>query len=101
KAETIALGLEFGTTPLPVSRRANFTTGGPLFDVPTVTYVPARREKIVGYIALLTKVAPGFGTVRSIVPQGREIVITGDGSSVPILLAASCLYQIWPATALT
>jgi hypothetical protein len=72
KAETIALGLEFGTTPLPASRRENFTTGGPLFDVPTLTYVPARREKIVSYIALLAKVPPGFGTVRSIAPEGRE-----------------------------
>jgi hypothetical protein len=101
KAQTIALGLEFGTTPLPVSRRENFTMRGPLFDVPTVTYVPARRQTIVGYIALLTKVPPGFGTVRSIAPQGREMVITGDASSVPIRLAASRLEQVWPATALT
>lgn len=100
KAETIALGLEFGTTPLPVSRRENFTMGGPLFDVPTLTYVPARREKIVGYIALLAKVPPGFGTVRSIAPQGREMVITGDASSAPIRLAAFCLDQIWPTKTL-
>jgi hypothetical protein len=91
KGETVALGLEFGTTPLPVSRRENFTRGGPLFGVPTVACIPARQKKTVHYAALLARVPAHFGRVRSIVPQGKEVVITGDAVSAPIRIPASCL----------
>jgi hypothetical protein len=91
RSETVALGLEFGTTPLPVSRRENFTRGGPLFNVPTVACIPPRREKTVQYLALLTKVPVGFGRVQSIVPQGVEVIVTGDAGSDPIRVPASGL----------
>lgn len=89
RGETIALGLEFSTTPLPVSRRENFTMRGPLFNVPTVACIPARRDKTVQYMALLTKVPPDFGGVRSIAPRGAEVIVTGDPGSNPIRLPAS------------
>ena len=98
KSETVALGLEFGTTPLPVSRRENFTLGGPLFDVPTVACIPARQQSTVRYMALLTKVPADFGRVRSITPDGAEIVITGDADSEPIRVPASGLTNIHPQT---
>lgn len=89
RSETVALGLEFGTTPLPVSRRENFTAAGPLFDVPTVACIPARRKKKVSYTALLTRVPPGFERVQSITPQGAEWIITGDAGSKPLRVRAS------------
>jgi hypothetical protein len=89
RSETVALGLEFSTTPLPVSRRENFTMGGPLFGVPTVTYVAPRQEKTVEYLAVLTKVPADFGRVRSIVPRGAELIVTGDAESGPIHIPAS------------
>jgi hypothetical protein len=92
--ETVALGLEFSTTPLPVSRRENFTMGGPLFNVPTVACVPSRRDKTVQYMALLTKVPVDFGRVRSIAPRGGEMLVTGELGSDPIRLPASGLEQI-------
>lgn len=94
KSETVALGLEFSTTPLPVSRRENFTMGGPLFGVPSVTYVPPRKEKTVQYLAFLSKVPADIGRVRSIVPQGAELIVTGDGGADPIRLPASGVNQI-------
>jgi hypothetical protein len=91
KGETVALGLEFGTTPLPVSRRENFTAGGPLFGVPTVACIPARGEKVVRYLSLLTPLPADFGPIQSIAPGDSEIVITGAASSVPIRIPASGL----------
>jgi len=94
RGETVALGLEFGTTPLPVSRRENFTAVGPLFGVPTVACVPARGQMTVSYIALLAKVPAGFTRVRRIMLEGDAIVVTGGAEGETIRIGASHLQQI-------
>jgi hypothetical protein len=94
RSETVALGLEFGTTPLPVPRRENFTAGGPLFGVPTVACVPARGQKTVSYIALLAKVPEGFTRVRRIMLDGEAVVVTGGAEDEAIRIGASRLQQI-------
>jgi hypothetical protein len=93
RSRTLALGLEFGTTPLPVSRRENFTAGGPLFGVPTVASVPARGQKTVRYAALLAKLPDGFTSVRRIAVHGGEVVIT-SGEDQAIRVRASRLGEI-------
>jgi hypothetical protein len=79
----IALGLEFGTTPLPVPRRENFLYGGPLFSVPTSTFVAARALKTVRYAALLSKTPDGFTRVGRIhVEPGAAVIGGGPGEPV-------------------
>jgi hypothetical protein len=91
QSRTVALGLEFGTTPLPVSRRENFTARGPLFGVPTVACVPAREQKTVRYVALLAKLPEGFTGVRNITLDGETVVIAAGGEDQSIRIAASRL----------
>ena len=94
RSQTVALGLEFGTTPLPVPRRENFIGGGPLFGVPTTAYIPARGRKIVDYAALLTKVPDGFTDVRRIALEGKAIAITGGPKDETIRVKASWLQKL-------
>jgi hypothetical protein len=77
--KTVALGLEFGTTPLPVPRRENFLSGGSLFGTPTVTFVPAHATRTVEYFALLSKLPQGFGCVKDISLDQEQILIKGTG----------------------
>lgn len=48
--ETVALGLEFGVSPMPESRRQMITRGS-LFGVPGFRWVPARQRVTVRYEA--------------------------------------------------
>jgi hypothetical protein len=52
---TQSRGLEFSTTPLPLSRRDSFLFGR-LFGEPTLTWVPARASKSVRYLMLLARI---------------------------------------------
>lgn len=94
RSRTVALGLEFGTTPLPVPRRENFIAGGPLLGVPTTTYVPARGRKTVHYVALLAKTPKGFTDVRRIALDGEAIAIVGGPADQTIWVKASRLREL-------
>jgi hypothetical protein len=93
-SRTVALGLEFGTTPLPVSRRENFTAGGPLFGVPTTAYVPVRGCKTVRFAALLAKMPEGFTRVYNIALEGEAIAISGGSKGETIRVKASRLREL-------
>jgi hypothetical protein len=91
KGRTQALGLEFGTTPLPVTRRENFIGKGALFGEPTLTIVPARMEKLVRYLCFLAIVPERFGKLRNIRLGKQEIVLIGSGRPTEVRLKASGL----------
>jgi hypothetical protein len=91
---TVALGLEFGTTPLPVPRREHFTAGGPLFGVPTTACVAARGRKTVRYAALLTRTPLGFASVRSVEVEGGAIIIRGNRKEETIRVTGSGLQEL-------
>ena len=55
---TIALGLEFGVSPMPESRRGMIDRGS-LFGVPTYRWIPARSQVRVHYSAFIRR-APGL-----------------------------------------
>lgn len=88
KRRTQALGLEFGTTPLPVPRRENFLEGGPLFGVPTIACVPARSTRVVRYAAFLAPLPPVFVGVRDIEVGEREFVIVDGKTKRPLRVRA-------------
>lgn len=67
-------GLEFGSTPAPVTRREAFARG-PLFNTPSFSPVPARGRKTIQYVAFLAQVPPDFGDIRDIRLLRDEILV--------------------------
>ena len=69
-------GLEFGSTPFPITRREAFAVS-PLFDTPTFSIVPAKGKVTVSYLSFLAQVPEDFGGVRDIQVAKNEILIQG------------------------
>jgi hypothetical protein len=87
KLRTCARGLEFGTTPLPVSRREAFVSGR-RFGEPTLTCVPALGRKRVNYLALLARIPDGFGDVKDIDLVRDQVLIYGRARKKPVVMRA-------------
>jgi hypothetical protein len=71
-------GLEFGSTPFPVTRREAFAVS-PLFNTPTFSVVPAKGKTTASYLSFLAQVPENFGGVRDIQVAKNEILIYGRG----------------------
>ena len=83
-------GLEFGSAPLPVTRREAFARG-PIFGTPTFSTVPARGRLTIPYIAFLAHLPEGFDEVRDISLDKNEILVRGRGPDQKVTLPASGL----------
>ena len=83
-------GLEFGTTPLPVTRREAFTRG-PLLAAPTFATVPACGRVTVSYVAFLAHLPEGFSEVRDIRLSKKAVHIQGKDPNQEISVPASGL----------
>ena len=81
-------GLEFGSAPLPVTRREAFARG-PLLGTPTFSTVPARGRLTALYVAFLAHLPEGFREVRDIRVGKDEILIEGGGPSQVVSVPAS------------
>ena len=88
RAET--RGLEFGSAPLPTTRREAFARG-PIFGTPTFSTVPGRGRKTVPYVAFLAHLPEGFNEVRDITLGRNEILVQGSGKSQQVRVPASGL----------
>ena len=75
---TIAWGLEFGTTPLPVSRMENLAAG-PLFGHPRFLILDAQARITTRYLALLQRIPPDWAGVQSIDVKAGELTIVESG----------------------
>ena len=83
-------GLEFGSTPSPVTRREAFAVS-PRFDTPTFSTVPAKGKTTARYLAFLARVPEHFGVVRDIQVAKNEILIQGSGPQSLLHLPAQGL----------
>ncbi|MGD0009068.1 MAG: hypothetical protein ABSE93_11055 [Terriglobia bacterium] len=83
-------GLEFGSAPLPVTRREAFTRG-PIFGTPTFSTVPARGRLTIPYVAFLAHLPEGFGEVRDISLGKNEILVQGREPDQVVTVPASGL----------
>jgi hypothetical protein len=81
-------GLEFGSAPLPVTRREAFARG-PLLGTPTFSTAPARGRLTASYIAFLAGLPEGFSEVRDITLGKDEILVHGKEASQVVSVAAS------------
>jgi hypothetical protein len=80
-------GLEFGSLPLPVTRREAFARG-PLFATPTFSTVPARGRLTIPYVAFLAHLPEEFSEVRNISLGKNEILIKGGEPDQVVTLPA-------------
>jgi len=83
-------GLEFGSAPLPVTRREAFTRG-PIFGTPTFSTVPARGRLTIPYVAFLAHLPEGFDEVRDISLGKNEILVQDREQNQVATLPASGL----------
>ena len=86
-------GLEFGSTPSPVTRREAFAAS-PLFDTPTFSIVPAKGKTTARYLTFLAHVPEGFSLVRDIQVTKNEVLIQGSGRRSSLHLPASGLAEM-------
>jgi len=83
-------GLEFGSAPLPVTRREAFTRG-PILGTPTFSTVPAHGELTIPYLAFLAHLPEGMNEVREISLGKKEILVQGGAPDQLVTLPASGL----------
>ena len=85
-------GLEFGSSPMPVTRREAFARG-PLFETPSFSVVPARGKKTIQYVAFLAQIPPDSGEVRDIKLEHKEIVVLNTRGKAVARVRASGLRE--------
>jgi hypothetical protein len=83
-------GLEFGSSPVPVTRREAFAVAS-MFDTPTFSVVPACGKLTANYLTFLAKVPENFGEVRDIYTAQSQIQIQGSGRRSSLSLPAAGL----------
>jgi hypothetical protein len=83
-------GLEFGSAPLPVTRREAFARGR-IFGTPTFSTVPARGQLTISYVAFLAHLPEGYSEVRDIRLGKNEVLVQGGEPDQVITLPASGL----------
>jgi hypothetical protein len=80
-------GLEFGSAPLPVTRREAFARG-PILGTPTFSTLPARGRMTIPYVAFLAHLPGGFREVRDISLGKNEILVQGGEINQMVTLPA-------------
>jgi hypothetical protein len=88
RAET--RGLEFGSAPLPVTRREAFSRG-PLLGTPTFSMAPGQGRVTANYVAFLAELPEGFREVRNVSLEEGAIVVHGGEPDQEVRVSASGL----------
>jgi len=82
-------GLEFGTSPLPLTRAETFQIGQ-LFGDPTMAHLPARSARSASYALFLAQVPPGTRSIADVVVHRRSLdLISSSGKLLCSLPAAA------------
>ncbi len=90
-------GLEFSSTPMPLTRREAFAVS-PLLGATTFSMVPAKGKVTACYLAFLTKVPERLDAVRDVQAGKDEIHIRGNARRTSLQLSASGIADLgWPA----
>ena len=81
--------LEFGTSPLPLSRAENFQLGR-LFGTPTLAHVPAKGTRTACYVLFLARLASGTRSIADVAVGDRSIdLIEASGTMACSLPSAA------------
>lgn len=84
----LSRGLEFGTQPFDISRRATVEMGK-LFDVPAFRWLPAKSKIGTRFLFFYTRVPTGFTKVDDVRHENGEIIIEDRNSRQTVRLKAS------------
>jgi len=87
RERTETRGMEFGSTPLPCTRREAFATA-PLFATPMFSIVSARGSLTADYVTFLANVPPDFGEVRDVTLEKDTILVQGSAQKLPLRVPA-------------
>ena len=87
-SRTETRGLEFGSAPLPVTRREAFARG-PLLGTPTFSTAPARGRLTASYVAFLTALPEGFRQVSNLTVEEGAIVVHAEEPDQEIRVSAT------------
>ena len=79
--KTMARGMEFSTTPFPVTRREAVTVGK-LHDTPTYRWIPARGEITVVYAAFIAPAPESCTGVQDVQVDGAKVKLILKGGAV-------------------
>ena len=85
-------GLEFGSSPLPMSRDQNLRLGE-LFGSPTLARLPENGEKTVGYLLFIAKLPAKGGEVADIRLGDKSIELIGAAKKTLCSLPAASLSE--------
>jgi hypothetical protein len=90
KGRTQTRGLEFSTTPLPLSRRDSFMFGR-LFGEPTLTCVAALASKSVRYLMLLARIPRNLEPITDVdIAPGAIHLLSAANGRLTIPSSATC-----------
>lgn len=78
-----SLGIEFGTTPLPLPF-GHILRRGNIFGTRTIEYLDAGEKKVFGFSMFLTKIPNKWGGVSSVV-ENADMLLVGEASDQKLL----------------
>jgi len=84
--------LEFGKSPLPMSRADNFELGK-LFGTPTLAHVSARGTRTACYLLFLARLPSGTRSIHEVAVGTRALDLIGAGGRLASSLPATAIHQ--------
>jgi hypothetical protein len=85
RGREVARGIEFGTTPFPISKREAVKMGT-LNEIPTYRWIDGRGRQTIGYAAFIIPVPAGTTGASNVSLQGRTIKVELTGVDRTLLL---------------
>jgi hypothetical protein len=86
--KTVARGMEFGTSPLPIGEQDR-TKRRSTFDIPTGCIIPAHGEKQARYLMFLFRIAPHYEKVADVAVLGDTIFLYSEDGGVVLSIPAN------------
>jgi hypothetical protein len=84
--------LEFGKSPLPMSRADNFVLGK-LFGTPTLAHVSARGTQTACYVLFLARLSSETRSIYDVAVGTRALDLIGAGGRLASSLPAAAIHQ--------
>jgi hypothetical protein len=88
KGTTVARGMEFGTTPLPLGEQA-LLPRSPVFNCPTGCIIPARGKKTAKYLIFLFAIPSHMHSIQDVATVGDAIILYDQHGDAALSIPAS------------
>ena len=88
-------GLEFGSSPLPLTRAENFLQGQ-MFGTPTLKHIPAGGTRTVNYVLFLARVPQGSRSIANVAVKWDSLELVSPSDRVISSLSAGAIREYLP-----